>query len=85
MDVQGGGLRVRELSTQGDPTQRSPSFKLNREVIRRTKSYALRGLGPSPITLLHGASLAGEAQANKTATLSKKTTSRQLGRGTADV
>ena len=31
-DLQGGGLRVRERSTQGYPTQRSPSFELIREV-----------------------------------------------------
>src|SRR3954471_10526339 len=53
-DLQGGGHLVREHSTKAirhDATHP----RLNREAIRRTISYAIRGLGPSPFMLLHGA------------------------------
>src|SRR4051812_7583102 len=49
---------------QGYPTLRSPSFKLNREVIRRTKSYVHEALDPNSDVLLHGARLSGEVKAN---------------------
>ena len=47
-DLQGGGNLVRERSTKAirhDATHP----RLNREAIRRTISYAPRGLGPSPL------------------------------------
>src|SRR4051812_40806621 len=47
-DLQGGGNLVRERSTKAirhDATHP----RLNREAIRRTISYAIRGLGPSPL------------------------------------
>src|ERR1041385_1343311 len=46
-DLQGGRNLVRERSTKA--TRHGAAHpRLNREVIRRTISYALRGLGPSP-------------------------------------
>ena len=59
-DLQGGAHRVRECPTEAI-RHAATHPRLSREVIRRTKSYAIRGLGPSPFTLLHGARLAGEA------------------------
>src|ERR1041385_709468 len=49
---------------RGYPTLHSPSFKLNREVIRRTISYVREALDPNPDVLLHGARLAGEVTEN---------------------
>ena len=62
-DLQVGGNLVRERSTKAI-RHGAAHPRLNREAIRRTISYAIRGLGPSPFTLLHGAWLAGEAKAN---------------------
>src|ERR1041385_4184940 len=62
-DLQGGGDLVRERSTKAI-RHGATHPRLNREAIHRTISYAIRGLEPSPFTLLHGAWLAGEAKAN---------------------
>src|ERR1041385_9210671 len=62
-DLQGGGHLVRERSTKAI-RHAAAHPRLNREVICRTISYAIRGLGTSPFTLLHGAWLAGEAKRN---------------------
>ena len=59
-DLQGGAHRVRERPIEAI-RHAVDHPRLSREAIRRTKSYARRGLGPSPFALLHGASLAGEA------------------------
>src|SRR3954470_13129379 len=46
-DLQGGGHLVRECSTKA--IRHAAIYpRLSREVLRRTISYALRGLGPSP-------------------------------------
>src|SRR3954463_13958213 len=60
-DLQGDVHLVRERSTEAI-RHIATHPRLSREAIRRTISYALRGLGPSP--LLHGAGLAGETKAN---------------------
>src|SRR3954464_342552 len=46
-DLRGGGHLVRECSTKAIP-HAAIHPRLSREAIRRTISYALRGLGPSP-------------------------------------
>src|SRR3954466_3486041 len=46
-DLQGGGNLVRERSTEAIG-HIAAHPRLSREAIRRTISYALRGLGPSP-------------------------------------
>src|ERR1041385_2741112 len=46
-DLQGGGNLVREHSTK-HIRHDAAHPRLSREAIRRTISYALRGLGPSP-------------------------------------
>src|SRR3954469_3719977 len=56
-DLQGGGHLVRARSTKAI-RHAAAHPRLNREAIRRTISYAIRGLGPSPFTLLHGAWMA---------------------------
>ena len=45
-DLQGGGNLVRERSTRGYPTQRSPSFELIREVPAGLNPTAQGGHGP---------------------------------------
>src|ERR1041385_7588509 len=47
-DLQGGGHLVRERSTKSIRHDTAHP-RLNREAIRRTISYAPRGLGPSPL------------------------------------
>src|SRR3954463_15151590 len=47
-DLQGGGNLVRERSTEAIRHDAAHP-RLNREAIRRTISYAPRGLGPSPL------------------------------------
>ena len=59
-DLQGGAHLVRECPTEAI-RHAVDHPRLSKEAIRRTKSYAHRGLGPSPFALLHGARLAGEA------------------------
>src|SRR3954467_8556095 len=55
-DLQGGVNLVRECPIEA--TQHTATHpRISREAIRRTKSYALRGLGSSPFTLLHSARL----------------------------
>src|ERR1041385_1425440 len=58
-------LRYLSRTSRWYPTLHSPSFKLNREVIRRTISYVRGALDPNPDVLLHGARLAGEVKSKK--------------------
>src|SRR3954468_15788375 len=53
-DLQGCGNLVRERPTEAIRHD-AVHPRLNREAIRRTISYAPRGLDPHPCTLLHGA------------------------------
>src|SRR3954468_19943378 len=61
-DLQGGGNRVRERSTKAIQHKVAHPSAINREVIRRTISYARRALDPNPNVLLHSARLADEAK-----------------------
>src|SRR4051812_24991572 len=64
-DLQGGVHLVRECPTEAI-RHAAAHPRLSREAIFRTKSYAIRGLGPSPFKIMHGAWLDGEAKANTT-------------------
>src|SRR3954470_15183715 len=67
-DLQGGGHRIRERSTEAIRHKLAHPSAINREVIRRTISYVRRALDPNPDVLLHGARLAGEAKQSKSKT-----------------
>src|SRR4051812_20931216 len=64
-DLQGGGNLVTECSTKAI-RHGAAHPRLSREAIRRTKSYAPRGLGPSPLHAPARCEAGREAKANTT-------------------
>src|SRR4051812_17981122 len=85
-DLQGGVYLVTEHPTEAIQHKVAHPSAINREVIRRTKSYVRRALDPNPNVLLHGARLVGEAkskQIQNTPLQQEKTTQLPgAGRGT---